>query len=78
MSILDMIFIPIHNKKIRRSIWSEGDYLLVYGWGYAGTEWAYDGIKSESPYGMLYIAKENKSKPFHIMPGHKATDWEIL
>lgn len=77
MTIEELRWQDITQKKIRRKIWTEGSYLLVFGWEYAGTDFAYSPGAS-TPYGMLYVAEEDKRKPFNILPGHKGTDWEIL
>ena len=77
MTLMDLRWMDLENKRIRRPTWPEGDSLLVFGWRYSGAEWAYDGAKSESPYGLL-LFKDGTRKPFDIMPGHKADDWEIV
>lgn len=65
------------HKKIRRASWKPGDYLQVVGWGYNGTEWAYDA-GGEAPNGLLHVAGRETDTPFQINAGHKGTDWEIL
>jgi hypothetical protein len=63
------------HSKIRRATWPDQTHLDVSGWEYGGLEWAYEP-SAETPYGLLH--SNDKVFPFHVTPGHKGTDWEIV
>ena len=74
MTISELRFKDIQGKKISRPSWN-GAYLLVFGWEYNGTDFAYSPLGS-APYGMMF--NNGKRYPFAIKPGHDSNDWEIL